>query len=105
MKKRTFRDWLEDIWDRYSNIIIGIVVILAIGGLLFLAVGIPNAVKADKVDGGVVIDKCIIGQYGPCFWLVVYIETEGKDVIKTIEVSVAEYYSTDVGDIYIKDKE
>ena len=105
MKKRTFRDWLEDIWDRFNTIIIGVVVIIAIMGLLALAVGIPNAVKADKVDGGVVIDKCIVGQYTPGFYFVVYIEAEGKDVIKTIEVSVAEYYSTDVGDIYIKDKE
>lgn len=89
-------------------IVLCIILALVVVGLLLedvLVVGIPNDIKAEKVDGGVVIDKCIIGQYAPGFYFVVYIETEGKDVIKTIEVSVAEYYSTDVGDIYIKDKE
>lgn len=105
MKKRNFKNWLEDIWDKYYIVILGIVVALVVVGLFALVVGVPNDIKADKVDGGVVIDKCIIGQYAPGFYFVVYIETEGKDVIKTIEVSLSEYYSTDIGDIYIKDKE
>ena len=102
-KRQTFGQKVRDIWDNYGSVILMIGAIIAIFLALLLVIIIPNSVRAEKVDGGVVIDKCIIGQYGPSFWFVVYVQTDGEDIVKTVEVSVKEYYSVDVGDTFVKD--